>query len=268
MKHSSILNWLVLLIIVSNSHRLIDAELSSSSDISDSSSYECVVNADCDDGIFCNGQETCDKISGCQSGIAVDCDDKITCTDDSCNETTDTCDNIPNDMICDNGVFCDGQETCDTNSDCQLGIPIDCDDKVDCTDDSCNESTKECDNISNDINCDNGLFCDGKEICNEVSGCESGTAIECDDGIDCTVDSCNESSDTCDNIPNDMICDNGVFCDGQETCDTNGCESGTAIECDDGIDCTVDSCNESTDSYACVHTATDSLCDDNLFCTG
>jgi hypothetical protein len=45
----------------------------------------------------------------------------VGCTDDSCNEGTDSCDNVPNDALCDNGLFCDGAETCDAQSDCQTG---------------------------------------------------------------------------------------------------------------------------------------------------
>ncbi len=38
-----------------------------------------------------------------------------------------------------------------------------------------------------------------------------------------------------------------------------------ASECDDGVDCTVDTCDP---VEGCVNTATDSLCDDGLFCNG
>eukprot|EP01084_Bolivina_argentea_P090802 163538_1 len=138
MKHSSILNWLVLLIIVSNSHRLIDAELSSSSDISDSSSYECVVNADCDDGIFCNGQETCDKNNGCQLGTDP-CDDKIACTVDSCIESTDSCDNTPNDAFCDDNLFCTGTQKCFTDRGCGQSGKKPCPEST-----TCDESNETC----------------------------------------------------------------------------------------------------------------------------
>ena len=45
----------------------------------------------------------------------------LACTDDSCDEATDTIVNIPNDGNCDNGQFCDGSETCDATNDCQAG---------------------------------------------------------------------------------------------------------------------------------------------------
>ena len=83
-------------------------------------SFGCDDNEDCDDGLYCNGEETC--VGGeCQDGTDVDCDDSVPCTDDSCNEGTDACDNIPNDTLCDDGLYCSGIETCDALLGCQDG---------------------------------------------------------------------------------------------------------------------------------------------------
>ncbi len=271
----------------------------------------CTGDPDCDDGLFCNGAETCNAGS-CQAGTLVDCSDGVGCTDDSCNEGTDSCDNVANDANCDNGLFCDGSETCDSVSDCQAGTAVDCNDGVGCTDDSCNEGTDSCDNTANDANCDNSVFCDGAETCDPGLDCQAGAAPSCDDGVGCTDDSCNAGTDSCDNIANDANCDNGAFCDGAETCDpaldcqagsdpcpgqicdestdtcndclVNGdcddglfcngaetcgagsCQAGTAVNCGDGIGCTDDSCNEGTDS--CDNIANNGNCNDGLFCNG
>ncbi len=80
----------------------------------------CVSDADCDDGLFCNGSEICNSCT-CLAGTAVNCDDGVSCTDDVCNEGTQSCDNTANDANCDNGLFCDGVETCDAVLDCQAG---------------------------------------------------------------------------------------------------------------------------------------------------
>jgi len=86
---------------------------------------ECESDADCDDGLFCNGEETC--VGGfCQAGTPVNCNDGVSCTVDSCNENTDSCDNVPNDDLCDDGLFCNGEEYCDAELGCQPGVPIDC----------------------------------------------------------------------------------------------------------------------------------------------
>ena len=269
-------------------------------------------DASCDNGQYCDGVETCDALVDCQAGTAVDCDDGVGCTSDSCNESTDSCDNTASDANCVDALFCNGAETCDpvldcqagsdpcpgqicdeptdtcldcqTNGDCDDGVycngaetctggtcqggsPVNCNDGVGCTDDSCNESTDSCDNTAHDSNCDNGLYCDGAETCDSLLDCQSGTAVNCDDGVGCTNDSCNEGTDSCDNVANDANCDNGLYCDGTETCDAVlDCQGGTAVNCDDGVDCTDDSCNETTDS--CDNIANDANCDDTFFCNG
>ncbi len=86
---------------------------------------ECQVDGDCDDGLWCNGPETCVN-NECVPGIAIDCDDGIDCTIDSCNEQEDRCDNTPDDSLCNDGLFCNGVETCDILTGCEPGTPIDC----------------------------------------------------------------------------------------------------------------------------------------------
>ncbi|MCH8023454.1 MAG: DPP IV N-terminal domain-containing protein, partial [Candidatus Marinimicrobia bacterium] len=91
---------------------------------------------------------------------------------------------------------------------------------------------------------DDGLFCNGAESC--VGGsCLAGTAVNCGDGVGCTDDSCNEGTDSCDNVANNANCDDGLFCNGSETCSaTLDCQAGTAVNCNDGIACTVDRCDD------------------------
>jgi len=153
-------------------------------------SFGCDDNEDCDDGLYCNGEETC--VGGeCQDGTDVDCNDSVPCTDDSCNEGTDSCDNIPNDGLCDNGQYCDGAETCHATLGCQDGTDVDCNDSVPCTDDSCNEGTDSCDNIPNDGLCDDGLYCNGVETCDALLDCQDGT-------YPCGPDAwCDEGGDAC-----------------------------------------------------------------------
>ncbi len=228
---------------------------------------DCTSNAACDDGLFCNGSETCDTFGFCQNAAPVNCNDGVGCTDDSCNEATNSCDNVANNANCDNGLFCDGSETCSATLDCQAGTAVNCNDGVGCTDDSCNEVTDSCDNVANDANCDNGLFCDGSETCSATLDCQSGSAVNCDDGVGCTDDSCNEATNSCNSVANNANCDNGVFCDGAETCSaTLDCQTGTTVNCDDGIGCTADACNEGTN--ACDNTPDNTACDDGLFCNG
>ena len=194
---------------------------------------ECTVDADCDDGAYCNGDEVCNAGS-CEAGTAVSCDDGVSCTDDSCNESTDACDNTVNDGNCDNGLFCDGAETCDAINDCQAGAAVNCDDGVSCTVDSCNEGSDSCDNAPNNSLCDNGTFCDGTETCDAVNGCQAGSDP-------CAGDACDETNDVCLECTVDADCDDGLFCNGVETCSGNSCQAGTDP-------CGGLTCNETTDS--------------------
>ena len=166
---------------------------------------------------------------------------------------------------CDDGLWCNGEET-SNGLICLPGTPPDCSDNIDCTKDSCNEETDECEHSPDDDFCDDGKFCNGAETCDPASGCLPGTAPNCSDNIDCTIDSCNEETDKCEHSADDSKCDDGLWCNGAETCDpTKGCQPGTAPDCSDGIDCTIDSCNEDTDE--CEHSADDSKCDDDDACT-
>jgi hypothetical protein len=200
---------------------------------------QCDGDGDCDDALFCNGAETC-VADVCIVGTPP-CDDGVSCTADSCDEGTDSCSNPPTDALCDDGLFCTGVETCDAVLDCQPGTAVDCDDGVSCTADACNEDADVCDNTPDAAPCQNGLFCDGLEVCDPVLDCQPGTAIDCDDGVSCTVDTCDEALDVCDNVADDALCDDSLYCNGAETCDAElDCQTGpdpcTPFACDDGID--------------------------------
>jgi hypothetical protein len=171
-----------------------DGDLLYDGDDPDCAAPECTIDADCDDGLFCNGMETCETGTGtCQAGTPP-CDPLT----EICNEETGTCDvaqvGCTDDGDCDDGLFCNGMETCETGTGtCQAGTPPDCDDGVGCTDDSCDEVNSACVNAPNDANCpDDGLFCTGDEFCDPAADCSS-------TGDPCPAGSvCNEDTDTCD----------------------------------------------------------------------
>jgi cysteine-rich repeat protein len=189
----------------------------------------------CDDGLFCNGAETCDATQDCQAGTPVDCDDADICTDDSCDEATDSCDNIfdpGNDPSCAAGTCGNGQV--EAGEECDDGNTLDGD---------CCSSTCQFEPIGS--TCDDGLFCTVDEACDGAGTCGGGNPRDCSDGVGCTADTCNETTDTCVNLPTDAVCDDGVFCNGMEICDpAQDCQPGTPVDCDDADICTDDSCNE------------------------
>ncbi|MFQ5876438.1 MAG: hypothetical protein ACE5JH_01915 [Acidobacteriota bacterium] len=82
----------------------------------------CASDADCDDGLFCNGGETCEAGTGrCLAGIPPAVDDAIDCTVDFCEEDLDAIVHSPSDARCDDGLFCNGAEICDAASGCTAG---------------------------------------------------------------------------------------------------------------------------------------------------
>ena len=225
-------------------------------------------DAACSDGLFCNGEEVCNPVTGCESGPTVDCSGVVAeCGDGFCNETTDACDAFPTDALCDDGLFCNGVEQCDPSNTCQAGTPIDCDDGFNCTSDSCNEAADTCNHTPDDALCQDGAFCNGAEICDPLAGCQAGPPVDCSDGVGCTIDTCNETTDACESAPDDALCDDGAFCNGDETCDALlDCQAGAPPDCSDGVGCTVEACDETLD--ACTQTPVDALCDDGAFCNG
>ncbi len=95
----------------------------------------------------------------------------------------------------------------------------------------------------------------GAEIVTDA-GCT--TDSSCNDGIDCTLDRCDPTLQVCTHTLRDALCDDGVFCTGVKHCDpTRGCVT-TPLSCDDGIACTIDSCNEH--AKKCDHVPDDSKC--------
>lgn len=170
----------------------------------------CVADADCDDGAFCNGVESCSG-GACQAGAPVNCDDGVACTIDTCDEAADACDHEALDLACDDGAFCNGEEWCDAVLGCQAGTPVNCDDGVGCTSDLCYEAFDMCIYTPDYSVCDNGVFCDGAEVCDPDFDCQPGSdpcdaGETCDEGTDSCEggcqprwSSCSQNSDCCSN---------------------------------------------------------------------
>ncbi|MCH2185028.1 S8 family serine peptidase [Myxococcota bacterium] len=220
----------------------------------------------CDDTTFCNGQETCDAALGCQSGTAPSIDDGVACTTDLCDEVLDLVTHLSVNAACSDGLFCNGSEICDPAQGCLAGPAPTLDDGVACTHDSCDEVADAVVHAPLDSVCDDGAFCNGTEFCDSASGCQSGQPPNLDDGVGCTLDQCDEAGDGVNHVASDSACDDGLFCNGAETCDpVLDCQVGSSPEVDDGLPCTLDSCDEALG--AVVHSPDDSVCDDSDACT-
>ncbi len=222
----------------------------------------------CDDGMFCTVNDACG--SGVCAGVARDCGDGVSCTVDSCDEEGGSCSNLADDSACDNGLFCDGVETCDVSTDCQAGTAVDCSSlDTTCEAGVCDEDLDACgtEAANEGGSCDDGLFCTVNDTCQ--AGVCVGEARDCSDGQECSIDSCDEGAGMCTHTADDSVCDNGLFCDGAETCNVEtGCEAGAAVDCS-GLDdqCEAGVCDEDADACAADPANEGEACDDGLFCT-
>lgn len=221
----------------------------------------------CDDGLFCNGAEVCDVVEGCQAGEAPAVDDGIECTQDRCDEETDTVVHAPQNGACDNGAWCDGEEVCNPEVGCEAGPAPTLSDGVDCTLDTCDEENDRVVHTAQNARCDDGAFCNGEEVCDPREDCQDGVPPTVNDGVGCTDDRCDEANDRIIHVPNHGLCDDGLFCNGAETCDVeDGCQEGERPVVNDDIPCTIDRCDEQQDEV--THTPNHQACQDQLWCNG
>ena len=198
---------------------------------------DCVVDADCDDGAYCNGVETC------ADGVCVDGPGDPCAAGEICNEATDVCDDCVVDADCYDGIFCNGVETCvagvcvDGPGDPCVFLGLVCDEEytgcvgcladADCADGQvCDAALNICVAASEctaDVDCDDTLFCTGVETCVE-GACVDGPGDPCEAG-----ETCDEALDTCVTVPEcaaDVDCDDTLFCTGVETCVAGACVDG------------------------------------------
>jgi hypothetical protein len=90
--------------------------------------------------------------------------------------------------------------------------------------------------------------------------------VVCDDGVECTADSCDIASGECVSTTVNGACADGDKCNGKEVCDAElGCLPGIAPECDDGLDCTTDSCDP---FEICINDPDHTVCSDGEPCNG
>ena len=175
-----------------------------------------------DDGNPCNGEETCDPVTGeSVPGTPIDHNDGNPCNgEESCNP-------VDGSMIAgtpidyDDGNPCNGEESCNPeNGEMVAGTPIDYDDG-----NACN-GVETCDTETGlkvdgtPLNYDDGNACNGLETCDPVTGNKiDGTPIDYDDGNPCNgEESCNPADGSM--IPGTPInYDDGNFCNGPESCD-------------------------------------------------
>jgi hypothetical protein len=123
-----------------------------------------------------------------------------------------------------------------------------CDDGADCTSDACDQTLLLCRFTPDDAPCQNDVYCDGVEVCIPKAGCAAGGPVSCGDETACTIDSCEEATQTCKHAPRDVDRDGDAddHCPGGGDCDDQDpsvssllpevCSNGRDDDCDDDVD--------------------------------
>ncbi|UCE58738.1 MAG: hypothetical protein JSU63_14995 [Phycisphaerales bacterium] len=218
-------------------------------------------DTDCDNPDTCDGAGTCAANVAppglpCGNQVGNQCDNPDTCDGSGTCEPNfvssgTPCGN-PSSSECDDPNTCDGGGICDANN-----LPNDTgctDDGNECRDDVClsgvcshplKTAGSACGDPT-DTDCNGADSCDGTGTCLpnlEPAGTLCGNP---DDTICTDPDTCNGFG-TC--IPNHATdgteCDEGSFCNQGAVCVGGECTGGSVIDCDDGLVCTEDTCNES-----------------------
>jgi hypothetical protein len=138
-----------------------------------------------------------------------------------------------------------------------------CDDSVDCTDDRCDRELGRCRFSPKDARCDDGVYCDGVERCDVRMGCVEGDVVACSDNSTCTIDTCEEETQSCRHAPRDADGDGDPVrnCGGADCADDDPLVSSESAEiCGNDRD---DDCDGSVDESACSSPRHDT-CDDAL----
>jgi hypothetical protein len=150
----------------------------------------------------CPADQWCDPTAGCRPRTPPDAGmPDAGCRDAECND----------------GIECNGEETC-IGGLCVSGPPVPCDDGIECTSDRC--LATGCVHEPSDAACTAaaGGTCDPSNDC-QYSVCNGATCFD----RPCTTAVC-EGAD-CLRTPRDgMSCDDGLFCNGTDTCRGRICE--------------------------------------------
>lgn len=165
--------------------------------------------ASCDDGVFCTVDTICDPSGVCGGGRETTCDDGLACTADSCDPLADACEFTVTTGCAIDGACLAAGAAHPTNG-C-----LSCQPTVDPT------------SWQPDVGepCDDGAFCTTGEACDAAGECTGG-GDTCEDGLTCTMDSCDELADLCDNflVPRMCTIDGTCYMDGALN-PTNECQS-------------------------------------------
>jgi uncharacterized repeat protein (TIGR01451 family) len=243
-------------------------------------------DAICDDGVACNGTESCGGSSGCQSGTPLVCDDGNVCTSDDCDDVAGcTHTPIPDGGACSDGDACTQTDTCQGGA-CTGSNPVLCNPVDQCHEaGSCDPSTGVCSTPA----APNGTACSDGDACTRTDTCQGGACSGTNPVLCTALDQCHEagscdpSTGVCSNptVLDGAACDDGKVCSSGDHCQAGACTGttipgcvacSTAADCGDGNACTTDVCSASgvcqhAETPGCIPCTTATDCDDENACT-
>ena len=215
-------------------------------------------NEKCDDNNNCTKDEACSGGS-CTPQSPTDCDDGNLCTTESC-DPGKGCVSKNNTAPCTDGDVCTFNDTCKDGS-CASEGKQSCDDNNVCTDDKC-DAQKGCVSLPNQLTCTDGNKCTTDDTCAD-GGCTISTKFSCDDNNVCTIDSCDPKLG-CEYKHREIVCTDGDACTVGDKCVDSKCVPGPTAKCNDGNQCTDDSCDQVAGCKNVNHTK---ACSDGNACT-
>ncbi|MBT6175671.1 MAG: hypothetical protein HOI23_00390 [Deltaproteobacteria bacterium] len=227
----------------------------------------------CDDGLYCNGSESCVE-GACAPALAPDCSGlNDQCLVGTCDEEADVCvaQPLPDGGSCDDGDLCSIGSMC-VHGECGMGSPVDCSGLTDsCNTGMCNALSGLCEPqpASDGTVCDDGSFCSVADAC--VAGvCTAGEDRDCSALNDsCNEGVCLESTQSCESraLADNTVCDDGRFCTVGDSCTAGFC-GGSNRDCSaSGGSCVTGVCNEQAGACIGDPVADGTACDDGVFCT-
>ncbi|MBW2701293.1 MAG: hypothetical protein JRF33_10775, partial [Deltaproteobacteria bacterium] len=229
----------------------------------------------CSDGLDndCDGNTDADDTECMSCNNPAQCNDDNDCTADDCVDGACVNTAVGDGTGCDDGFFCTDGDTC-TGGMCS-GPAMDCSaSNDDCNVGVCNEDSDACEGapVPEFTVCEDGLFCTVDDACDAAGACVAGATSPCVGECDA---SCDEGNRVCVLAAEGTPCtDNGLFCDGAETCDLTGaclsagdpCGSGQCASCSESEHCIIDdgaNCDDG-DGVAC----TVGICQADASCVG
>jgi MYXO-CTERM domain-containing protein len=168
---------------------------------------------------------------------------------------------MPDDTPCDDSDLCTQTDTCQagicTGADLVVCTPLDT-----CHDAGvCDPATGSC---SNPEKAD-GIECDDGDLCTQEDICQAGVCMGADPVVCTAPDQCHQAG-TCDPdtgdcshppLPDGSVCTDEDICTQTDTCQAGVCTGTDWMDCDDGDDCTSDTCHQ---LWGCQHEETDCGC--------